>query len=152
MNPQVQMDPMFFDFKVIAGIWTFVTIIFSLGIAYGAVRYALKSHDSAIAEVKTIVKANRTELTSKLSAQEEFVRGVLFRSDGLINYLTRDECDRCRAQCQANLDGRLSSMQHIIELGEKRREEAKDQWAGEFKNIAGQMGQLIGQLTELRNK
>ena len=134
------------DVKFLALAWTVLTFLFSAGIAYGTMRLTLRYHGQELSDIKEDVKKNGEEAKTRIDNHEHFVRGVLFRPDGVPNYLPRQECESCRMACQSRIDARLVAMQNTIEGAERKRDAAVERWTGAFEKIAQQIGRLEGKL------
>jgi hypothetical protein len=117
------------DFRILAIIWTVMTIGISVGAVWGTVRFTLRQYATEINELKKTIGD---------------LKGALYRTDGVTNYLPRSECEKCRMACQDRIDKRLGEIKAIINEGEKNREGAKDKWEEAFRQILGQISKLEG--------
>jgi outer membrane murein-binding lipoprotein Lpp len=165
------------DFKVVAVIWSLVTIAFSIGAAWATIKFGIgrvssdvsrvdsrvssleQRRDADRAEVIRIREEDRVRLqealfsvesaiSRRIDAQEEYMKTVFFRQDGTTNYLPRNECERCQAQCQARLDARIENVQRSIEDGERKREASKEDIVKMFINLKAELAGLIGSVNE----
>jgi hypothetical protein len=165
------------DFKVVAVIWSLVTIAFSIGAAWATIKFGIGRVSSDVSKVDKRVNtlelrrdADRSEairvreedrsrlqealasvesaISRRIDAQEEYMKTVFFRQDGTTNYLPRNECERCQASCQARLDGRIESVQRAIEEGERKREASKEDIVKMFMNLKAELAGLIGSVSE----
>jgi hypothetical protein len=165
------------DFKVVAVIWSLVTIAFSIGAAWATIKFGIGRvsvdvsrvdkrvntlelrRDADRQEVIRIREEDRSRLVKSLAdveaaisrridAQEDYMKTVFFRSDGTTNYLPRNECERCQAACQARLDSRIENVQRAIEDGERKREASKEDIVKMFINLKSELAGLIGSVNE----
>jgi len=98
--------------------------------------------------LESALKSVETTISQRLDGQEQFFRQVLFRDDGITNYLPRGECEQCRISCQTRLDNRLESIQKAIVEADAKREKSKDEITKMFTTLVSDLAKLSGSVNE----
>jgi hypothetical protein len=165
------------DFKVLAPIWSIITIAFAIGAAWTTIKFGLGRVSSDVSKVVSRVSTlelrresdrddatkrreqDRKQLTDALAsvessigrridAQEAYFKTIFFRQDGTTNYLPRGECERCQAACQARLDSRMEAVQRSLLDGERKREASKEDIVKMFIELKTELAKLHGSFDE----
>lgn len=175
----IEAAPLVLDVKTLAFIWTVMTIIFSAGAVWATIRFTIKSvaqtavklegrvdaleqhrssdreeyrawRDESAAAVRQAIADLDASIGRRIGDQEGFMKQVLFRQDGVTNYLPRNECEQCRLSCQSRLDARLESIQRAIEEADRRREASKDDITKAYERLMESVSRLQGRTNDRR--